>query len=192
MPRAPEAGRMGIRELMQGASGVGAVAFVVCEDCRTTYERPFHQCPARFPAGVPEVSPATVTMSAAGHAATNADRASWERLEAEWFRWLRDNPQAAAYITVLVAKLRPAGPDLGASMNSGEVVGVMEDAKQPEYRFRTDVPLGFEITDALMSAVEQAVRSCAEQAEKGMPAGTWSVDYAGILSRVIAALRSAR
>src|SRR5690606_35922347 len=43
-------------------------------------------------------------------------------------------------ITVLVAKNRPHGPDLGASMASGEAVGVMEDAKQPEYRLAATPP----------------------------------------------------
>jgi hypothetical protein len=63
-----------------------------------------------------------------------------EAQEAEWFRWLRDNPQAAAFTVAMVAKLRPHGPDLGATMNSGEVVGVMEDEKNPGYRYASSVP----------------------------------------------------
>ncbi len=55
--------------------------------------------------------------------------------EAAWFRWLRDNPHAAAFTAVNVAKWVPAGPDLGATMASGTVVGEMEDAKNPEYRY---------------------------------------------------------
>lgn len=55
--------------------------------------------------------------------------------EAAWFRWLRDNPQAAAFTAVNVAKWVPAGPDLGATMASGTVVGEMEDAKNPDYRY---------------------------------------------------------
>ena len=55
--------------------------------------------------------------------------------EAAWFRWLRDNPQAAAALVALVAQTRPFGPDLGAMMESGEVIGVTEDAKNPEYRY---------------------------------------------------------
>ena len=69
-----------------------------------------------------------------------SEAVAWERQEAEWFRWLRDNPQSAAYIAVLVAKNRPYGPDLGASMTSGEVIDVMEDAKQPDYRYTHPAP----------------------------------------------------
>lgn len=71
----------------------------------------------------------------------------WEKQEAAWFRWLRDNPQSAAYIAVLVAENLPHGPDLGASMNSGEVIGVMEDAKQPEYRYRPTPPAPSAVTE---------------------------------------------
>lgn len=47
------------------------------------------------------------------------------------------------------------------------------------------------VSEAVMSAMEQAVASCADQAAKGMLPGTWCVDYAGILSRSTAALRAA-
>lgn len=69
------------------------------------------------------------------HTTSASREAAYAVEEAAWFRWLRDNPQSGAYIAVLVAKNRPFGPDLGATMNSGEVIGVMEDAKQPEYRY---------------------------------------------------------
>lgn len=131
--------------------------------------------------GVQEIVELMGRMAAAPVPARDAVDAQ----EAEWFRWLRDNPQAAAYITVLVAKLGPMGPNLAASMNSGEVVGVMEDAKQPEYRFRTDAPMGFEITDWLMAAVEQGVAACVAQAIQRIPTEEWSVNYAQIVLDVV-------
>lgn len=58
----------------------------------------------------------------------------------EFFNWLNENPQAAAFTAVLVAKNRPHGPTLWATMVSGEVVGVIEDAKYPDYRYAHPTP----------------------------------------------------
>ena len=91
--------------------------------------------------------------------------------EAGWFRWLRDNPQAAAFTAAMVARLRPHGPDLGATMASGEVVGVMEDEKNPGYRYEVPAALPREATGVSEAMVENVARRYVPENNGGVGCG---------------------
>lgn len=103
--------------------------------------------------------------------------------EAAWFRWLRDNPQAAAFTAVNVAKWVPAGPDLGATMASGTVVGEMEDAKNPEYRYH----IAASSLPADVQAVVARVRADIEDAYAD-PSGRIASCYVSDLEVLLAAV----
>ncbi len=118
------------------------------------------------------------------HPAPPREREEDERVA--FFNWLNENPQAAAFIAVLVAQNKPYGPTLWATMASGEVVGVAEDARNPEYRFTHAPPAAPEVTEAGLSEFTAwLLREMPEQTIIADP--TW---WAPRLYR--AALRAAR